>query len=107
MKVNFIGLGQQIRKYRGLRQVTLDDLAEQTGISVQYMSSIERGTRNISIGMLVRIALALNVSIDELLYDTLSMPDTYYNFAPPEDCFEIIRKALDRLEAEIRGTDIG
>lgn len=60
-------LGQTIRslrRERGLSQEALADLAE---IDRSYMSSVERGLRNISVLNIARIAKALDVPIRDLL----------------------------------------
>lgn len=55
---------RQARKQRGLTQ---EDLADQAELDRTYISSIERGLRNVSIQNIQRIALALNVDPRDLL----------------------------------------
>jgi transcriptional regulator with XRE-family HTH domain len=43
-----------------------EDLAERAGIHRTYLSDIERGTRNVSLLNIERLALALNISISDL-----------------------------------------
>jgi transcriptional regulator with XRE-family HTH domain len=56
---------------RGLSQETLADMA---GIDRSYMSSIERGLRNISVLNMARIAGALGVPLGELVYGRKTLP---------------------------------
>jgi len=62
-------LGQRVRSARAARAMTLKQLATESGISMPYLSRVERGDGNVSIAVLGRLAGALNVSIDVLLSD--------------------------------------
>lgn len=54
-------LGLEIREVRQARGLTLNDLSEQVGCSVAYLSRIERGTANVSVILLQEISAALAV----------------------------------------------
>jgi len=60
-------LAQRVRYARAQRFMTRKQLAEQSGISLAYLGHIENGTGNISLGLLHRLALALNLPIVSLL----------------------------------------
>jgi transcriptional regulator with XRE-family HTH domain len=55
---------RSLRRERGLSQEALADLAQ---IDRSYMSSVERGLRNISVLNIARIAKALDVPVRDLL----------------------------------------
>ncbi|GIV68661.1 helix-turn-helix domain-containing protein [Caldilinea sp.] len=55
------------REYRGLTQ---QQLAERAGISPAYLSQLETGKRVGSKGVLLAIAHALNVSLDDLVFQS-------------------------------------
>ena len=55
---------RRIRKEQGLSQERLANMAE---IHRTYIGAIERGERNITLDSLDKIALALNVSVAELV----------------------------------------
>lgn len=63
-------LGQRVRSARGARGMTMKQLAEQSGISLPYLSRVEKGDGNISIAVLYRLAAALHLPIENLLSDT-------------------------------------
>ncbi len=53
--------GAEVRQLRKARQMTLAELADESGISVSHLSAIERGTVNASLGKIARLAGALAV----------------------------------------------
>lgn len=59
-----------IRSLRQKRNMTLEDLARQTGLSVSYLSEVERGKKQPSLETLEKISQALNISRDALLSPT-------------------------------------
>jgi len=63
-----------IRKTRREKRFTLKKMAEETGISVNYLSQIERGNTNPSIGILKKITSALGISLLELGDESLRTP---------------------------------
>jgi transcriptional regulator with XRE-family HTH domain len=59
--------GAYLRSQRQLAQLSLRQLAELTQISNPYLSQIERGLHQPSIGIIKSLAEALNLSVSELL----------------------------------------
>jgi transcriptional regulator with XRE-family HTH domain len=62
--------GPSIRRIRRSKDVTLLELARQTGLSEGFISQVERQKANPSFSSLMRIAGALNVSMSLLLAET-------------------------------------
>jgi XRE family transcriptional regulator, aerobic/anaerobic benzoate catabolism transcriptional regulator len=60
-------LGQRVRDARARRFMTRKTLAEESGISLAYLARVENGTGNISLGLLHRLALTLNLPIASFL----------------------------------------
>lgn len=56
----------RIREIRKSRNRTLADISGRVGISIAYLSDIEKGNRHGSDGTIQRIADALGVSVEEL-----------------------------------------
>jgi len=69
--VDFTALGQRVKKVRLLRELTQEQLAEKADVVNSYVGVIERGEKKASINTLVKIANALNCSVDYLLVDSL------------------------------------
>jgi XRE family aerobic/anaerobic benzoate catabolism transcriptional regulator len=57
-------LAQRVRDARARRFMTRKALAQESGISVAYLARVERGTGNISLGLLQRLALGLNLPVE-------------------------------------------
>ncbi|WP_151633220.1 helix-turn-helix transcriptional regulator [Noviherbaspirillum aerium] len=60
-------LGQRVRSARAARAMTMKQLAEESGISLPYLSRVEKGDGNISISVLYRLATALSLPLENLL----------------------------------------
>lgn len=67
--MNYYEIGQRIRKFRKAYNFSQEQLAEKIGISTTHMSHIETGNTKLSLSVFVKIADALSVQTDELLYD--------------------------------------
>jgi transcriptional regulator with XRE-family HTH domain len=63
--------GRRIRAYRKLKGFTQESFSNELGVSVSIYGEIERGVRMPSHEVLIKIAQALKVSVEEL--------------SPPED----------------------
>lgn len=60
----------KMREIRIAQKMTLEELSEKTGISIGYLSHLERGTRNNpSIVLMDKISYALGKSILEVFFD--------------------------------------
>jgi transcriptional regulator with XRE-family HTH domain len=56
-------LGECIRKRRLALGLSQEDAAAKAGVHRTYLSDIERGTRNITVGMLSQVAQALDITL--------------------------------------------
>lgn len=62
-------IGARIVFYRKLKSMTQEKLAEEVGITPQYLSRIENGgySKNVSLSTLMKIAGVLNVTMSKLM----------------------------------------
>lgn len=60
-------LSKNMKKYRGIIDISQEELAYRCGLHRTYISDIERCNRNISIDNIEKIAIALSVSPADLL----------------------------------------
>lgn len=58
---------RNLRKFRTLRKLSQEDLAELADLHRTYIGSVERGERNISIDNMERLAEALGLRVLDLI----------------------------------------
>lgn len=71
MKLDYQAIGVRIRRLRKAQGLTQQTLAEISNQEPSNISHIERGATKLSLPTLVNIANALEVTVDELLADSL------------------------------------
>ena len=59
--------GENLRIYRKRSKLTQEKLAEKTALSVIFISLLENGWRSASLDTMLKIAKALNVSLEDLV----------------------------------------
>lgn len=74
--VNYCEIGQRIKYYRKLKSYSQETLAEKVNISCSHMSHIETGITKLSLPVLVELARALDISIDNLLFDKANVSNS-------------------------------
>lgn len=82
------GLGKRIREIRERRGMARKVLAKEADVSERYLAQLEAGEGNISIVLLRRVALALGISLAELLSEDIHVAEQ-----------RLIRRLLQRLPA--------
>ena len=60
-------LGDNVRRLRKLRGMTLREMADRSGLSQRFVSDLEHGKGNISIGNLLEVARVLETPLSELV----------------------------------------
>lgn len=72
--------GKTIRKRRKALGKTLETVAQETQLTIGFLSQVERGVSSPSLSSFMRIASALQTTMEELL----SMPEPFCEFSPRE-----------------------
>jgi len=62
-----IKIGQNIRKYRQLKDLTIEELAEVLGTEPNYLGQCERGVRRFSLDKLVELIGFFGVTADDII----------------------------------------
>ena len=104
--MEFDSIGRNIRKFRLERKLRQEDLAEKTGLSVNYIGMIERGEKMPALDTFIGILNVLGVSADMVLADVVdtgyviksSMLFEKLNALSPDDR----QKIYDVIETMIR-----
>lgn len=67
--MNYEEIGKRVRKYRKLKNLSQEELAEKIDISTTHMSHIETGSTKLSLQVLVDLSRVLEVNTDDLLFE--------------------------------------
>lgn len=94
MNVDYVAMGDNIRKYRHLSKMRQADLAEICDCSISHIGQIERAMTAPSVEMVVKIANALSVTVDQLLCESYEKPEAVY--------FVDIAKRLEKFSVSKR-----
>ena len=84
-------LGKNIKFFRSQRRLSQADLADKTGISITFLSNIERGNNFPLAGTLCSLAKALGVEVFELFKGDLV----------PSDSKELVNQLTEDLSKKI------
>jgi transcriptional regulator with XRE-family HTH domain len=79
-------LAEAVRRFRAVRSWTLDELAARSGVSRRLVVQIEQGEANPSIGTLLRLAGALEVTLTDLVS---AQETTLVGVRAPSDATEL------------------
>lgn len=97
--MDFLLIGRRIQQARKSKKLTQAKLAEMADITDKYLSNIETGKDQCSLGTLLSLANALNVSMDYLLDKNL---DNNHINEYEEDCKEILLEARNLTSEQRR-----
>ena len=78
MELDYTAIGKRIKIARIKANLTQERFAEKAGLSISHLSNIETGTANVSLAMIVNIANALDVTVDDLLCDNVVKAKTQF-----------------------------
>ncbi len=79
-----VALGHRIRSFRTRSRYSLSALAGRSGVSRAMLSKVERGERNPTLAIIVRIAAGLNVSLSEFM---ATQADSSVSSHPSDSCY--------------------
>ncbi len=99
-------VGERVRKARERKGIPRRVLSEMSGVSPRYLAQLEAGEGNISIGLLQRVALALDHRVEWLVgeedpwsSDALRVAELFR--AAPADVQQSVLRALNPEPAEV------
>ena len=78
-ELDYVKIGQRVREARSRLGWQQLDVADRAGLNPSHMSHVETGQTKVSLPTIVKIANALSVSVDELLYDNLEQSKHVYD----------------------------
>ncbi len=99
-----MSVNQRVRELRGL--LSVKDFAEKLEVSPQLVSSVETGSKNLSIKMAKKLAALYNVSVDWLYEGTKEQPKLLEERVEPNaEIVTIMAKYVQVLEENSRLKD--
>lgn len=87
-------IGKNIRKYRLIKKLRQEDLAEKAGLTANYIGMLERGQKIPSLETFIKILNTLGISADMVLSDVLDNGYTVKN--------SMLNEKLEKLAPEDR-----
>ena len=97
-------IASRVAVLRGQQKLSLDRLAERSGLSKGTVVAIENGRANPSIGILCRLAAALSVSVSDLLDGTAhDIPSSSIERTEPRRLWETENGSVAILHAALSG----
>lgn len=87
-------IGKNIRKFRLVKKLRQEDLAEKAELSTNYIGMVERGEKIPSLETFIGIVNALGVSADMILADVIDVGYTVKN--------SLLTEKMEKLSAEDR-----
>ena len=91
-------IGENIRRERKSRGISLNELAELMGLTTGFVGLVERGTRGTSPYTLFQLSNILDISIDKLIYrKIISDPSYIEENEEPETASQVKHKKLKSL----------
>lgn len=79
MNIDYKLLGNRIKLKRKERLITQEQLAEMLGVSVGYVSQLERGITKTNLETLARLSLILDCEIEYFVSDSVTCNHDYLN----------------------------
>jgi transcriptional regulator with XRE-family HTH domain len=85
-----MSFGAEVRRRRKAQGLTLEQLAERSGLTFSYLSTVETGKRDPSLSTMRALATALGVALGDLLEPAVDISDQaqtvarLFKVAPPE-----------------------
>lgn len=76
--MDYVALGKNIKIRRQLLGLRQEDLAEKCQYSTSHIGAIEKARTIPSLETIIRIANALDVTVDELLYESIDQKEGIY-----------------------------
>lgn len=73
--INLVAIGTRIKNIRKSKNMTQEQLSEQTKLSLSHISNLENGRSKMSLESLILIAKVLQVPTDAILFGQLTFND--------------------------------
>ncbi|MDF1537184.1 MAG: XRE family transcriptional regulator [bacterium] len=79
------GMGDRVRKFREIKRLSMEELAERSGVEAAFLARIEENKFKPSLGTLLKVARALGIRLANFLDDSVG-PDPILIRGSDRDC---------------------
>ena len=111
--IDYVALGTRVREIRRRKNLSQEKLSAMVDVSTRYISNIELANSKIGLQTLIALANALEVTVDELLYDSTPAIQAQFDLEAKQimdDCtseerhflLDLMRHAKEDLRKNIR-----
>lgn len=87
-----LNVGENVKKTRGKKGLSLKDVSQRTGLDVSLLEEIEKGTMSPPLGMIIKLAKALDMKMGYFISGAENQP---YTIVRKDD-----RKIISRYDSE-------
>lgn len=103
-QINKKMLGMRIKQARISKDLTQLILAEKINVSPNFLGDVERGLKKPSLDTLVHIANLLNVSVDSLITDslTLTLDEDTTNMYLTDEQLRVLKGVVNTIKNNFR-----
>jgi len=91
--------GKNLKFYRKAKNLSQEQLSEKVNISIKHLSSIERGLTFVSVDLLEKLALSVNVPV---FYFFVNEKEVFCNDVMLNTIDSIIERNLNKIAEEIK-----
>lgn len=96
--INLKMLGKKIREERLKKDMTQFALAEEIGVSQNFLGDVERGLKAPSMTTSIRLANVLGISLDVLFADSLTFKEGVEDFYITERQLSILKRIVKDIK---------
>ena len=94
-------VGKAIKQIRKKRELSQYQLAHESGISQQHISNLENGKRLPRIDVILSLANALNVTVNDILKEAQIMPGDLYDGLEAGQLYQMFRQLSDDERSKV------
>ena len=84
-------LGKRIKRFRELNEITLQELADRTGLGIDFLASLEQDSVYPSLGPLLKVARGLGVRLGTFLDDEVGQDPLIVHYAERQEELSMLR----------------
>jgi transcriptional regulator with XRE-family HTH domain len=96
-------IGEELRRLRKMRRLTLSDVSDKTGLSISFLSDMERNRTKPSLDTLAKLADCYQVPVNEVIAGAEAEPEEVKPYLPPgyQEMLEELGERIDPAVAEL------